>query len=75
MRKLTGGARVAAAAGGRRARGRAGPARGPRARAGKTRRGLAGRLGWLAGAGRAGRAYEAFFFPFSFSVLFSFFFI
>ena len=39
------------------------------------KRGLAGRLGWLAGAGRAGQACEAFFFPFSFYVLFSFFFI
>ena len=48
MRKLTGGARQAATAGERRARGRAGPAHGPRARAGKTGRGLAGRLGWLA---------------------------
>ena len=35
--------------------------------------GLAGRLGWLAGTGRAGQACEAFFFPFSFSVFFFFF--
>ena len=55
----------------------AGPAGGPGACAGEMGKkgGLAGRLGWLAGAGQAGRAYEAFFFPFSFSVLFSFLFI
>ena len=59
---------------GRRVRGRgrrAGPARGPRARAGKTGRGV-GRAVGLAGVGRASRACEAYIPSLLFLFCFSF---